>query len=47
MPVLFYKAQAAYSLVLSNDAGLLVYHDACAAALETSIRVDLYSIGNS
>ena len=38
------KALAAYPLVLSDDAGLFVYHAACAAALATEILVDLYTI---
>ena len=37
------KALAAYPLVLSDDAGLAVFHAACAAALATEIIVDLYS----
>jgi hypothetical protein len=37
------KALAAYPLVLSDDAGLFVYHAACAAALATEILVDLYT----
>src|SRR5882762_6080447 len=34
---------AAYPLILSDDAGLFVYHAACAAALATEILVDLYT----
>ncbi len=37
------KAFAAYPLILSDDAGLFVYHAACAAALATEILVDLYT----
>jgi hypothetical protein len=37
------KALAAYPLILSADAGLFVYHAACAAALATEILVDLYT----
>ena len=37
------KALAAYPLILSDDAGLSVYHAACAAALATEIVVDLYT----
>jgi len=37
------KALAAYPLILSDDAGLFVYHAACAAALATEILVDLYT----
>ncbi len=37
------KALAAYPLILSDDAGLSVYHAACAAALATEILVDLYT----
>jgi len=37
------KALAAYPLILSDDAGLAVYHAACAAALATEILVDLYT----
>ena len=37
------KALAAYPLILSDDAGLAVYHAACAAALATEIVVDLYT----
>jgi hypothetical protein len=36
-------ALAAYPLILSDDAGLYVYHAACAAALATEILVDLYT----
>src|SRR5438067_8482662 len=37
------KALAAYPLILSDDAGLAVYHAACSAALATEILVDLYT----
>ena len=37
------KALAAYSLIMSDDARLAVYHTACAAALATEILVDLYT----
>jgi hypothetical protein len=37
------KALRAYPLILSDDAGLAVYHAACAAALATEILVDLYT----
>ncbi len=37
------KALAAYPLILSDDAGLAVYHAACAAQLATEILVDLYT----
>ena len=37
------KALAAYPLILTDDAGLFVYHAACAAALATEILVDLYT----
>jgi hypothetical protein len=37
------KALAAYPLILSDDAGLAVYHAACAAALATEIMVDLFT----
>ncbi|SRR6266852_3660194 len=37
------KALAAYPLILSDYAGLFVYHSACAAALVTEILVDLYT----
>jgi hypothetical protein len=37
------KAEASYPLILSDDAGLFVYHAACAAALATEILVDLYT----
>jgi len=36
------KALAAYPLILSDEAGLAVYHAACAAQLATEILVDLY-----
>ncbi len=37
------KAKASYPLVLSDDAGLAVFHAACAATLATEIIVDLYT----
>ncbi len=37
------KAEASYPLILSDDAGIFVYHAACAAALATEILVDLYT----
>ena len=37
------KALAAYPLILSDEAGLAVYHAACAAQLATEILVDLYT----
>jgi hypothetical protein len=37
------KAEASYPLILSDDAGLAVYHAACAAELATEILVDLYT----
>src|SRR6266480_2875295 len=37
------KAEASYPLVLSDDAGLAVFHAACAASLATEIIVDLYT----
>jgi len=37
------KAEASYPLVLSDDAGLAVFHAACAATLATEIIVDLYT----
>jgi hypothetical protein len=37
------KALTAYPLILSDDAGLFVYHAACAAALATEFLVDLYT----
>jgi hypothetical protein len=37
------KALAAYPLMLSDEAGLAVYHAACAAQLATEILVDLYT----
>lgn len=37
------KALAAYPLILSDEAKLMVYHAACAAALATDILVDLYT----
>ncbi len=37
------KALAAYPLILSDDAKLVVYHAACAAQLATEIMVDLYT----
>ena len=32
-----------YPLIMSDDAGLAVFHAACAAALATEIVVDLYT----
>jgi hypothetical protein len=32
-----------YPLIMNDDAGLAVFHAACAAALATEIIVDLYS----
>lgn len=37
------KPLATYPLILSDDAGLAVYHAACAAALATEILVDLHT----
>jgi hypothetical protein len=37
------KALRAYPLILSDEAKLMVYHAACAAALATDILVDLYT----
>src|SRR5215470_5887985 len=37
------KALTSYPLILSDDAGLFVYHAACAAALATEILADLYT----
>jgi hypothetical protein len=37
------KALAVYPLILSDEAGLAVYHAACAAQLATEILVDLYT----
>jgi hypothetical protein len=37
-------AEASYPLILSAEAGLAVYHAACAAQLATEILVDLYTI---
>jgi len=37
------KAEASYPLILSDEAGLAVYHAACAAQLATEILVDLYT----
>ncbi len=37
------KALAAYPLILSDDARLVVYHAACAVQLATEIMVDLYT----
>ncbi len=37
------KALAAYPLILSDEARLVVYHAACAAELATDILVDLYT----
>jgi hypothetical protein len=37
------KALRAYPLILSDDAGFVVFHAACAAALAIEIQVDLYT----
>ena len=37
------KALAAYPLILSDEARLVVYHAECAAELDTDILVDLYT----
>ena len=37
------KPLRAYPLILSDDAGLVVFHAACAAALAIEIQVDLYT----
>ncbi len=37
------KALSEYPLIMNDDAGLAVFHAACAAALATEIIVDLYS----
>ena len=37
------KPLSEYPLIMSDDAGLAVFHAACAAALATEIIVDLYS----
>jgi hypothetical protein len=37
------KALSEYPLIINDDAGLAVFHAACAAALATEIVVDLYS----
>lgn len=37
------KALSEYPLIMNDDAGLVVFHAACAAALATDIMVDLYT----
>ena len=37
------KALKEYPLIMNDDAGLAIFHAACAAALATEIVVDLYS----
>jgi hypothetical protein len=37
------KALKEYPLIMNDDAGLAVFHAACAAALATEIVVDLYT----
>ena len=37
------KALKEYPLIMNDDAGLAVFHAACAAALATEIIVDLYT----
>jgi hypothetical protein len=37
------KALSEYPLIMNDDAGLAVFHAACAAALATEIIVDLYT----
>jgi hypothetical protein len=37
------KALKEYPLIMNDDAGLTVFHAACAAALATEIVVDLYT----
>jgi hypothetical protein len=37
------KPLSEYPLIMNDDAGLAVFHAACAAALATEIIVDLYS----
>ena len=37
------KALSEYPLIMNDDAGLAVFHAACAAALATYIIVDLYT----
>src|SRR5713101_5418422 len=37
------KALSEYPLIMNDDAGLAVFHAACAAALATEIVVDLYT----
>jgi hypothetical protein len=37
------KALSEYPLIMNDDAGLAVFHAACAAALATEILVDLYT----
>ena len=37
------KPLAEYPLIMNDDAGLAVFHAACAAALATDLIVDLYT----
>ena len=37
------KSLSEYPLIMNDDAGLAVFHAACAAALATEIIVDLYT----
>ena len=37
------KPLAQYPLIMNDDAGLAVFHAACAAALAIEIQVDLYT----
>src|SRR5260221_11069734 len=37
------KALSEYPLIMNDDAGLAVFHAACAAALAIDIQVDLYT----
>lgn len=37
------KPLAEYPLIMNDDAGLAVFHAACAAALAIEIQVDLYT----
>ncbi len=37
------KPLAQYPLIMNDDAGLAVFHAACAAALATDLIVDLYT----
>ena len=41
------KALSEYPLIMNDDAGLAVFHAACAAALATEIIVDLYTFFRS